>query len=72
MCGTRIDKVREAELLDSSQPLKWARLNNFPQDVLQVIVIDIEIDKIVQGIANTLLFCHAPKPTHGSLQVNIS
>jgi len=36
MTRSWVDQLREAELLNTAQTLKWARLNDPPQDLLEL------------------------------------
>ncbi len=59
MSGTGIDKIRKAELFDTSKPLERARLNDLPKHVFHLRHFDVELDKVVQWVANALLLGHS-------------
>jgi hypothetical protein len=49
-----VNELREAELLDPSQPLKWASLNDAPKHMLELI--GSKLDQVVKRIAYPLWF----------------
>ncbi len=51
--GTRKYVLRKTELLDSPEPLEFRRVNQLPGERICIIVV-VEHDEIVNGIANAL------------------
>ena len=59
MRSARINEVRESKLFYATEPLKQTSLNDPPQHVLYVRLLDIEFDEVVEWIANPLLLGHS-------------
>ncbi|CAH1652970.1 hypothetical protein CHELA40_50677 [Chelatococcus asaccharovorans] len=62
--GAWINKIRKPKLLNSSQALEWARLNNAPKHLFDLRPINVKLNKIVNGITNALLLSHSPNLPH--------
>ena len=58
MRGTWINKFRQPELLNSSQPLESASLEHAPHGVLELGCT--KFDEIVEWISNALSSIHVP------------
>lgn len=57
--SARINEIRKSELFDSSETLKRTGLDNAPEHTLNLRPLDIELDEVVQWIANPLLLGHS-------------
>jgi hypothetical protein len=67
MSCARVNEVREPELLYAPEPLKGPRLENTPEYALNLRSLDIEFDKIVQRVPDTLLLGHSNEsPRHAA------